>query len=283
MATVITSRSESVLHYLNPVAMVRNLWQHRDLIRQFTRREIEGRYKGSFLGLFWSFVNPLVLLLIYTYVFGFVFKSRWPEGQSGSLGEFAAVIFCGLITYTIFSETISRASTLIVQVPNYVKKVVFPLELLPISLLGAALFQGVIGLFILVIVNLILGGSLHWTVIFVPLVILPMLLMCLGVSWFLASFGVFVRDSNYTVVLLVQVLFFLTPIFYSLSAVPEPARSVMYFNPLASVVENMRFVVLWGQQPNWSNVGIWIVPSVAVSLLGYAWFMKTKKAFADVI
>src|SRR5688572_13432080 len=124
MATLITSRSESVLHYLNPIKMVRNLWHHRDLIRQFTRREIEGRYRGSFLGLFWSFVNPLVLLLIYTFVFGLVFKQRWPNAQNNSLGEFAMVLFCGLTAYNIFNETVSRAPSVIISVPNYVKKVV---------------------------------------------------------------------------------------------------------------------------------------------------------------
>src|SRR3989442_326514 len=121
--TTITAQVPSLWQYLNPLHLVRNLWHHRDLIRQFTRREIEGRYRGSFLGLFWSFVNPLVLLLIYTFVFGIIFKARWPNANTGNLGEFATTLFCGLIAFNIFSESVSRAANLIVGVPNYVKKV----------------------------------------------------------------------------------------------------------------------------------------------------------------
>ena len=283
MATLITSRSESVWHYLNPIAMVRNLWQHRDLIRQFTKREIEGRYRGSFLGLFWSFINPLVLLLIYTFVFGIVFKSRWPEGPTGGLAEYAIIIFCGLVTYNVFSECVGKASNLVIQVPNYVKKVVFPLEILPVSVLGGALFHGGIGLIILLTANLLMGGRLNWTIVFLPIVLLPLIFLCLGLGWFLSSLGTFIRDINYTVALIVQVLFFLTPIFYSLSAVPQAARSLIYLNPLTSIIENVRSILLWGTLPDWQDIITSIILSVTMMLLGYAWFMKTKKAFSDVI
>src|SRR6266511_5738348 len=128
--TAISAQSPSPWQYVNPLHLARTLWRHRELIRQFTRREIEGRYRGSFLGLFWSFVNPLVLLLIYTFIFGIVFHARWPNAQTGSLGEFAVTLFCGLIAFNIFSEGLTRAPNLIVGVPSYVKKVVFPLEIL---------------------------------------------------------------------------------------------------------------------------------------------------------
>src|SRR5215217_279547 len=170
MATMLTARSESVLHYLNPIAMAHNLWHHRDLIRQFTRREIEGRYRGSFLGLFWSFVNPLVLLLIYTFVFGVVFKSRWPNARTDNLSEFAVTLFCGLIAFNIFGESIGRAPLIVVGVPNYVKKVVFPLEILAVSALGTALFHAGIGLLMLIAVNLLSGGALPWTIVLLPVV-----------------------------------------------------------------------------------------------------------------
>jgi lipopolysaccharide transport system permease protein len=283
MATMITARSEGVLHFLNPIKMVRNLWHHRDLIRQFTHREIEGRYRGSFLGLFWSFVNPLVLLLIYTFVFGVVFAARWPNAKTDNLSEFAITLFCGIIAYTIFSESVGKAATLVVGVPNYVKKVVFPLEALPISTLGAALFHAGVSLGILLVANLFISGALQWTLVFLPLVILPLLLLCLGLSWFLASLGVFVRDINYTVALVIQVLFFLTPIFYAVENIPEPYRTIISFNPLTPIVENVRRVVLWGLPPLWAELLLWIVATGALMVLGYAWFMKTKKAFADVI
>jgi lipopolysaccharide transport system permease protein len=283
MATLITSHAESVLHFLNPIAMARNLWHHRDLIRQFTRREIEGRYRGSFLGLFWSFVNPLVLLLIYTFVFGVVFAARWPNAKTDDLSEFAITLFCGITAYNIFSESVGKAATLVVGVPNYVKKVVFPLEVLPISTLGAALFHAGVSLVILLVANLLISGALQWTLVFLPLMILPLLLLCLGLSWFLASLGVFVRDINYTVALVIQVLFFLTPIFYAIESIPTLFRTIIGLNPLTSIIENLRRVVLWGLAPLWGEWALSLFVAGILMVLGYAWFMKTKKAFADVI
>jgi lipopolysaccharide transport system permease protein len=281
--TTITAQSASPWQYTNPMHLARNLWRHRNLIRQFTRREIEGRYKGSFLGLFWSFVNPLVLLLIYTFVFGIVFKTRWPQSRSGSLGEFALVLFCGLTAFNIFSECVNRAPALIIAVPNYVKKVVFPLEILPVSVLGSALFHALVSLGILLVANLLVRGVLQWTVVLLPLVMLPLVFLGLGLTWFLASLGVFIRDIGYAVALIVQMLFFVTPILYPLEAIPQPMQTIIRLNPLTSIVENFRRVILWGMLPAWTGLGLWLVATGIVMLLGYAWFMKTKKAFADVI
>lgn len=283
MATVISARPGSVTYNLNPFNLVRNLWRHRDLIGQFTRREVEGRYRGSFLGLLWSFVNPLVLLLIYTFVFGIVLKARWPDAKTDNLGEFAVTLFCGITAFTIFSECVGRASGLILGVPNYVKKVVFPLEILPVSILGSALFHGCISLSILLVGNLLVTGSLHWTLVLLPLVMLPLVFLCLGLGWFLASFGVFVRDIGYTVTLVLQVLLFITPIFYPIEKIPEPMQTIIRFNPLSSIAENFRRVILWGTFPSWPGLTMWIIATGLLMLLGYAWFMKTKKAFADVI
>lgn len=283
MATLITARSESVRRYLNPLAIARNLWRQRDLIRQFTRREVEGRYKGSFLGLFWSFVNPLVLLLIYTFIFGVVFKARWPNAKTDSLSEFAVTLFCGLIAFNIFSECVSRAPSLIVGVPSYVKKVVFPLEILPVSLIGSAVFHGLVSLAILLVTNLVVIGTFRWTIVLLPLVALPLIFLSLGFGWFLASLGVFIRDVGYTVALIVQVLFLMTPIFYPIENIPGPLQSVIRLNPLSSIVENFRRVILWGWMPSWSGLGLWLLATGALMVLGYAWFMKTKKAFADVV
>jgi lipopolysaccharide transport system permease protein len=283
MATLITARAASVAQYLNPLTLVRTLWRQRDLIRQFTRREIEGRYRASFLGLFWSFINPLVLLLIYTFVFGVVFKSKWPNAKTDSLSEFAITLFCGLIAFNLFSECVGRAATLVVSVPNYVKKVVFPLEILPLSALGAALFHAGISLGILLVADLLIIGTFPWTILLLPLVILPLLLLTLGLTWFLASLGVFIRDISYTVTLILQVLFFLTPVFYALQNIPEPYRDFISLNPLTPIVENVRRVILWDMLPDWASLVGWIVATSVLMVLGYAWFMKTKKAFADVI
>jgi len=283
MATMITARSESVLDYLNPVKMARNLWHHRELLRQFTRREIEGRYKGSFLGLFWSFINPLVLLLIYTFIFGIVFKARWPNAKTGSLSEFAVTLFCGLTAFTIFSECIGRAPSLIIGVPSYVKKVVFPLEILPVSLLGSAIFHGLISLGILLVANLLIIGSFQWTIVLLPLVALPLIFLSLGFGWFLASLGIFIRDVGYTVALIVQVLFLMTPIFYPIENIPGSLQPIIRLNPLSSITENFRRVILWGQMPSWIGLSLWLLVTGTIMILGYAWFMKTKKAFADVL
>jgi lipopolysaccharide transport system permease protein len=281
--TTVTAQSPSLLHYLNPLHLVHNLWHHRDLIRQFTRREIEGRYRGSFLGVFWSFINPLVMLAIYTFVFGVVFQARWSTTDTGGLSEFALILFCGLTAFNVFGECIGRAAIIVVGVPNYVKKVVFPLEILPVSVLGSALFHSLVSLAILLVANLLITGTLQWTLILLPVVVLPLLFLCLGLMWFLASLGVFIRDISYTVALVVQVLFFLSPIFYKLESIPEPLQTFIRFNPLASIVENVRRVVLWGWMPSWVGFTLWFMLTGAIMLLGYAWFMKTKKAFADVI
>ncbi len=283
MTHVVTARSDRLVHFMNPIAVIPHLWRHREMIWQFTRREVEGRYRGSFLGLVWSFVNPMVLLLTYTFVFGVVIKSRWQGSRVDSLSDYALVLFCGLVAFNIFSETVTRAAGLIIGVPNYVKKVIFPLEILPMSVLGAAVFQGMVSLCILLLACLIIQGMLHLSLFLLPLVLLPLLFLCMGLAWFLAGLGVYVRDINQTVVLVVQILFFLTPIFYSVSAVPQPFREIILLNPLTSVVENFRRIILWGKVPDWRTLIIWIGTTGLMMQLGYAWFMKAKKGFADVI
>ncbi|HEU4328964.1 MAG TPA: ABC transporter permease [Roseiflexaceae bacterium] len=283
MASVSVGHGQGAEYHLNPLHLLRHLWRQRDLIRQFTRREIEGRYRGSYLGLIWSFINPLILLLIYTFVFGVVFQSRWPQARSESLAEFALVLFCGLIPFNLFSECVSRAPSIIIGVPNYVKKVVFPLEILAVSSLGTGLFHALITLSVLLAVNLVVSGVVQWTLVLLPLVLLPLIFLSLGLGWLFASLGVFLRDIGYVVTLLVQVLFFITPIFYPTEAIPEPFQTVIRYNPLTFVVDSSRAVVLWGKLPDWLSLGVWLLGSAVVMQLGYAWFMKTKKGFADVI
>ncbi len=283
MATLITARPGSVARKFSPLALARNLWQHRYLILQFTRREIEGRYRGSFLGLFWSLAQPLFMLLVYTVVFGLVFRARWPQARTDSLAEFALIAFCGLTAFGLFSECVGRAPGLIVGVPNYVKKVVFPLEVLPVTVLGAALFHMLVSLAVIVIAQLAIARFIPWTIVLLPVAALPAVFLCLGAMWFLASLGVFVRDIGQAIGILVQALFFLTPIFYSLEMIPEPVRTLIRFNPMAPVTENFRRVILWGQLPSHPGTVLWMLATAAFMLLGYAWFMQTKKAFADVL
>ena len=167
--------------------------------------------------------------------------------------------------------------------PNYVRKVVFPLEVLPVSVLGSALFHALVSLAILLVAELIHSGRIHPTVVLLPLALLPLVLLSLGLTWFLASLGVFLRDIGYAVPLAVQVLFFVTPVLYPLENVPEPFRTFVRLNPLTAAVENFRRLVFRGTLPDWGELAAWTALTGLVTLLGYAWFMKTKRGFADVI
>lgn len=271
------------IQLLNPLALGRTIWAHRELIVQFTRREIEGRYRGSFFGILWSLANPLFMLGIYTFVFGVVLKARWPQARSDSLSEFALIVFAGLIPFSLFSDCVTRAPSLVVAVPNYVKKVVFPLEILPISTLGSAMFHLLISVFVLLAAELLLVGSIPWTIVLLPVTILPALFLSLGLMWFLASLGVYIRDIGQAMGLVVQALFFFTPIFYSLESIPEPFQTLILYNPMAPVVENFRRILVFGRLPSWPGTGLWLFGTGVVMVLGYAWFQQTKKAFADVI
>ena len=275
---------KQLLRAFNPALMTMDLWRYRDLIRQFTRREIEGRYKGSYFGLLWSFITPIVMLLVYTFVFGVVFKARWPHERGGdSLAEFAVVMFAGQIAFQAFAEPVGRAAGLIVSVPNFVKKVVFPLQILPVAVVGAALYHVAIGLLIALVASSVIFHTIPWTVLLVPLSLLPLAMLGLGLSWFLAALGVYLRDVGYIVGVIVQVLFFATPIFYPLSAIPEEYRWLMAMNPLTPMIDLVRGNLIFGvvgEPIVWMTA--FIVGLVAM-VLGYAWFMITRKGFADVL
>jgi len=280
---IISARKDSTRQYANPVKMGQNLWAQRELIGQFTKRQVLQRYRGSYLGLVWSFITPMAMLLVYTFVFSVVFKARWEGTVTGSHAEFALALFAGLIAFNVFSESITSAPGLIVNNPNYVKKVVFPLEILPVSVVGAALINSGFSLIVLLVGSLVITGQISWTLIFTPVMYLPLILLCLGLTWFLASLGVFIRDINQLMGVVVQILFFLTPIFYPISAIPGNIRLFLYVNPLTFIVSHFRRVILWGQMPDWGDFLVVTAGAFVVCMLGYVWFMKSKKTFADVL
>jgi lipopolysaccharide transport system permease protein len=269
--------------FLNPLGPIYNLYLHRDLLRQFTRREVEVRYRGSFLGIVWSLAAPLCMLTIYTVVFSTIFQARWRPGAPASPGEFAITLFAGLIAFNLFAECLHRAPTLVVAHPGYVRKVIFPLEILPASVLGAALFHAAIGIALLIAGQLILSGSVSATAVLLPLAALPLVFLTLGVSWFLASLGVYVRDTAHVVGMAMQVLLFLTPIFYPIDAVPGRLSAVLRLNPLFHIIDGFRRVVVWEQPLAWNAWLATTMVSGVVAILGYTWFMKTKSGFADVL
>lgn len=264
------------------LAPVRILWRHRQLIVQMTQREVVGRYKGSVIGMAWSFFNPVFMLLVYTFVFSEVFKSRWGSGDDSNT-QFAVVLFVGMIVLSLFSEVVSRAPGLILSNVNYVKKVVFPIEILPVIAMGAALFHSLISLCVLLAALALFNGYLHWTAIFIPLILLPLVILTTGLAWMLASLGVFLRDVGQTIGIITTVLMFLSPVFYPVTAVPERFRSLIMANPLTFIIEQAREVLIWGHLPDWLGLGAYTLAAVAFAWAGYAWFQKTRKGFADVL
>jgi lipopolysaccharide transport system permease protein len=280
---IISAQRDSARQYASPIRMIRNLWAHRELIIQFTRREVLQRYQGSYLGLLWTFVMPLSILLVYTFVFSVIFESSWTEAPTNSQVGFALILFAGLIVFNVFSETIVAAPGLVISHTNYVKKVVFPLEVLSVSNLGSALVNSVFSIIILLIGTLFAQGYIPWTIIFLPLMYLPLIFFCLGLSWFLASLGVFIRDIGPLLEAVMRILFFLCPIIYPISRVPEYLRPILYLNPLTFIINHFRRILLFGQSPDWLEFGILTFCTFMICMLGYIWFMKSKKTFADII
>ena len=266
-----------------PRAMVVHLWRYRGLIVRLTKRDVLGRYKGSLLGLAWSFVTPIIMLVIYTFVFTVVFNARWGVGGEENKGIFALQLFAGLIVHGILAEVLTRSPSLILANTNYVKKVVFPLEILPLVPLGSALFHASISSLVLIAAQLVVLGSIPWTFWMLPLVLLPLLILAMGISWLLASLGVFLRDIGQTMGLIATMLLFLSPIFYPISALPENFHGVIQANPLTFIIEQVRAVLLEGQLPDIMGLLKYLAVSLGVAWLGFAWFQKTRKGFADVL
>ncbi len=265
------------------LALSKSLWHNRQLIEQMIRREVVGRYKGSVMGLTWSFFNPVLMLTVYTFVFSVVFKARWGMGDEESKTQFAVVLFVGMIVHGLFSEVLNRAPGLILSNVNYVKKVVFPLEILPAISMGAALFHSLVSLGVLLIAFVLFNGYLHWTAVFTPLVLLPLIILTLGLAWILASLGVFLRDVGQTIGIVTTVMLFLAPVFYPVTALPEAIQPWLMANPLTFIIEQARAVLIWGKLPDWTGLGIYTAIAMVVAWTGYAWFQKTRKGFADVL
>lgn len=274
----------TLLHYLNPLLGVRIFVTHRDLLCQMLVRNIAVRYRGSALGFLWSFANPLMMLAVYTFVFGVVFKARWEiEGMAGNRASFPLIMFCGMAVYNIFSESANVATAVVTSNPSYVKKVVFPLELLPLCTVLTALVFGLAWFTLLLLGSVFFLGSPSWTVFLLPVTLAPLILLSAGVAFLVASLGVYLRDMQQLVGIVTQMLFFMTPIFYPVTLVPEKLRWVLQLNPLSTVVEQTRRLFLYGQPPEALPCLLVLAVSLVVFQLGLAWFAKTKKGFADVI
>jgi lipopolysaccharide transport system permease protein len=267
----------------SPIEMGSSFWGNRNLIKTLVKREVVGRYRGSMLGIVWSFFNPLLMLAVYTFVFGVIFKTRW-SAESDSKTEFALILFAGLIVFNLFAECLNRSPGLILSNVNYVKRVVFPLEILPWVALGAATFHALISLSVWLIAYTLFFGMPHPTVLLLPLIMLPLIFFIMGLTWWLASLGVFLRDVSQFVGIFVTILMFLSPIFYPASALPDGLfRHFLILNPITAVVEQVRDVMFWGKLPNLGMLANSFIIGITTAWLGFVWFQKTRKGFADVI
>ena len=260
-----------------------DLWRSRYLLWQLTKREITARYRGSILGAAWSVINPLMMLLVYTFVFSVVFNARWGISPNESRTDFALILFSGLTVHNFFAESVNRAPTLIPTNINFVKKIVFPLEVLPICSSAAAFFNCLIGIGILLLSMLMLSGSIPWTALAIPLVLIPFFIACVGVSYILSILGVYVRDIVHITGFVTTIALFVSPVFYPVSAVPPTFRIFIALNPLTYVFETVRGLLVLGVFPSLVSLIMFWICCLLIGAFGLWWFTRTKRGFADVL
>lgn len=256
--------------------------RYRTLVWELTRREIGGRYRGASLGVLWSLISPFLLLMIYTFAFGTVMGGRWPEAHAVNT-HFSVVLFSGLIPYFVLSECMVRAPDLIVGNPAFVKRVVFPLEILPWPMLLSALFHALMNTLVFIVLRLVLDGAFDWTIVALPLVVLPLTVFALGLSWLLSSLAVYVRDIQQFIGMASMALLFLSSVMIPTSSVPERYRAVFLLNPVSFIADQAREVMIWGRLPDWHGLLLYGAGALVFMYFGYAWFAMTKRGFADVL
>lgn len=263
--------------------MLAGILNHKYLFVQMLKRDVQQRYRGSQLGFLWAFFYPILMLLVYTFVFGMVMKVKWGVAGQDNI-DFGLILFAGLLCHGLLAEVMVGAVGLITGNSQYVKKVVFPLEILSLVSLANALFHMLLGMLILMAIYLIGGNALHWTLVFVPVVLFPFVVFLLGASWFVSVLGVYVRDLGQVIGVLMTVLMFLCSIVFPFDRLPlELQPYVLWLNPLTVIVEQLRAVLLFGQIPNWEQLGIYTICAFAMFFLGVWFFNRTRDGFADVI
>ena len=272
----------SLKHPTSPSAILFSLINNRELIWGLVKRDFIGRYQGSFMGIAWALFHPLLMLVVYTLVFSVAFKARWGVGEDTHV-SFALILFSGMIVYALFAECLNRAPNLIVSQPNYVKKIIFPLEVLTWVTVISALLHFLISLALIVIFCVVTGLGIRSGIFFVPVIMLPLILLLLGLTWIFSSLGVYLRDVSQVVGVLTTVLMFLSPVFYPTSSLPEGFRLLLTFNPITLPIEQMRDVILWDKSIDWGAWGISLLLGCGITWLGFWWFQKARKGFADVL
>lgn len=267
---------------MSPWSLLARVWSSRQLLSQLTRTEVHGRSKGSLLGLLWLVLTPMLLLAVYTFVFSRVLRTQW-GASSESTAAFASVLFVGLSVFNVFADILNRSARLVVDHANYVKRVVFPLELLVVVSCLATLYQFAVNMLVLLASLWLFSNGFPTTVFYLPLVLLPVVLLALGGAWFISSLGAYLRDIAPMVSLGITALLFLSPVFYPVEAMPQSLQAWYAFNPLALAIAQARGVLLWGVAPSWIGLTWQILGSCLLAWLGFCWFQMTKKGFADVL
>lgn len=262
--------------------MLKILYKNSYLLKQLVKKDIQQRYQGSVLGMLWSFLVPILMLIIYTFVFSEVFQAKWDIDTSDKY-QFALVLFCGLSAFNMVGEVMNRSTGLIAANTNYVKKVIFPLEMLPVVVTFSALFNCVISFLILIAAKLVLYQNVSITLYMIFLAMIPLIIMSVGLSLFISAISVYLKDVGNFISVLVAVLMYMSPVFFPLSAVPESFRGICEANPMTYIIENFRNVVLYGKSLDWQFFGISCAVALGIYLLGKVVFMRAKEGFADVL
>ena len=256
--------------------------QHRNLTLELTRRDILGRYRGANFGLLWSLIGPLMMLVIYTVAFGKIFGSRWQQ-PSGDTAAFGMVLFVGILTHGFFAECLSRAPRLMIENANYVKRVVFPLQILPWSAVLSALFHMAMNLVVFAVLNALLFGKFSPYIVLVPVVVLPLVMLTLATCWVFASLGVYLRDISQAMPVIVTAMLFLSSAIVPVATLPPHYQVIFHLNPLTFFIDQMREVALWGRPPDWTSLIIATAIGLVAMYASYVWFRFTSKGFADVL
>lgn len=256
---------------------------NRDLFYQLLQREVQIKYKGSYLGIIWNILNPLFMLLVYTFVFGIVFKAKWENQVTDSFAEYSLTLFSGILMYSFFSDAVNRSTTLIIGNTNYVKKVIFPLELLSMAHIGSLFVQMLFNLLIVFTGKLIFLKAFDWRSILFIFIVIPLILVTLGLSWLCSAIAVFIKDTQQTVSILILILGYLTPIFYPITLVPESFRWILYLNPLTYIVDAGRNLLMYGKIPGLPSYFLMLAFAYIIMMLGFIFFRKVKTNFADVL
>lgn len=253
-----------------------------DLALSLSRRDVLSRYRGSLLGFTWSFISPLFLLVIYTFIFGVVLKNEWP-GSRGGIGGFAVMLFCGLIPFNFFNEALTRGSQSIVSSPNFVKRIAFPTAILPLVTIFSALFHACMSLVILIGMNFLFTGALPLSSLLAPVVILPLVVFAAAANLVCATIGVFVRDVGHLLGILFSMLLFASPIFYPASMFPENLQWIAFVNPIAYGASNLRKILVLGEGLHWGVWGLFMLVSFLALAVANAYHQRLKARFADVL